>query len=239
MPPTTAEPANVDTAERRSPSSGGVSARIQIASRFSHDGALRSGKPWSTVWIAFAWISAPDISTSPEVEVAWTSCSVGAVPPTTTVAPRTTAGSNFPVSTCEKERNGTAPGGPAKSIQARFSGNVDGSSVCPSARSAATTGNVSSFVDLVWEPTDHAVGVGDVVAVGRPGAEHAQVAAEDVRAPVGFDLSGREHDLRVSLACVVDGRRRARHPRLRRAARRACRTPASASSAPCTECPRQ
>ena len=69
----------------------------------------------------------------------------GSVPPTTTVAPRTTAGSNFPVSTCEKERNGTAPGGPAKSIQALFSGNVDGSSVCPSARSAATTGNVSSF----------------------------------------------------------------------------------------------
>ena len=70
------------------------------------------------------------------------------MPPTTTVFPRTTAGSNFPVSTCEKERNGTVPGGPAKSIQARFSGNADGSSVCPSARSAATTGNVSSL--SIW-----------------------------------------------------------------------------------------
>ena len=161
------------------------------------------------------------------------------VPPTTTIFPRTTAGSNFPVSTCENERNGTVPGRAGEVDPRPFSGNADGSSVCPSARSAATTGNVSSCCDLVREPTDHAVGVRDVVAVGRPGAEHARVAAEDVRAPVGCDLRRREHDLRASLARVVDGRRRARHPRPRRAARRACRTPASASSAPCTECPRQ
>jgi hypothetical protein len=41
--------------------------------------------------------------------------------------------------------NGTEPGGPTKSTHAWPRGNSPGASRRPSARSAATTGNVSSF----------------------------------------------------------------------------------------------
>ena len=71
------------------------------------------------VQIAFAWISAPDMSSSPPIGVGWTSWSVGAEAPTTTIWPRITRAGHAPL--LRRQTNETVsivPGGPRKSIQA-------------------------------------------------------------------------------------------------------------------------
>src|SRR5438132_10662395 len=111
-PPSTSALAIVQTAERRIPSNGGRTARIAIASRSIHGGPVRSGKRSSTVWIAFAWISGPDICSLPDVDVECTSCSDGATTPTTTIFPRTALGLKFPSYALTNDKYGTVPGGP-------------------------------------------------------------------------------------------------------------------------------
>jgi hypothetical protein len=71
------------------------------------------GSPSRTVSIAFAWISGPDISSSPVVEVGWTSCSEGAVAPMTTILSLKNPGSVSPRTTVEYETDSIVPGGPA------------------------------------------------------------------------------------------------------------------------------
>ena len=63
--------------------------------------------------IAFAWISAPDISSSaPVVEVGWTSWSDGADGPTTTSLSRKVPGGVLPSHDRENEIVWIVPGGP-------------------------------------------------------------------------------------------------------------------------------
>ena len=50
-----------------------------------HVGIGCSGKPCRAVQIALAWISAPDIRSSPVTDVGWTSPRVGAAGPITTM----------------------------------------------------------------------------------------------------------------------------------------------------------
>ena len=72
---------------------------------------LRSGKPFSAVEIALAWISGPDM-TEPR-GVAWMSWSDGAVAPMTTTLSLNTLGGTWPFSTREYEYALTVPGRPA------------------------------------------------------------------------------------------------------------------------------
>ena len=68
--------------------------------------------------MALASISGPDMSSPEAVGVGWTSWSVAAVAPTTTIRPRTRAGSTRPSTRSENETVSIVPGGPRKSIQA-------------------------------------------------------------------------------------------------------------------------
>ena len=88
------------------PSSSRASTPVQ-------PGASRSGIPRSAVEIALAWISGPDISWSLAVGVAWTSWSVGALAPITTMRLRSFSGSTRPLTRSEKWYVGTVPRGPA------------------------------------------------------------------------------------------------------------------------------
>ena len=97
---------------RRQRTSGGSIASTARMSRSTHGGAERSGRPWSAVQIAFAWTSAPAMSCSPPTGVEWTSRSVGAVPPTTTILPRSFESGTLPSRTSENETVGIVPGGP-------------------------------------------------------------------------------------------------------------------------------
>ena len=76
--------------------------RDDRAAMSTQPGASRSGKPSSAVGIALAWISGPGHRPLVVVDVARRSCSDGAVAPTTTILPRTSAGSNLPCSTSTK-----------------------------------------------------------------------------------------------------------------------------------------
>ena len=82
-----------------------------MASQPSHAGRSRSGRPCSAVQIAFAWTSGPDISRSRDVGVGWTSCSVGAVAPTTTMRSRSTRVSALPRESRRTRRSGSCPAG--------------------------------------------------------------------------------------------------------------------------------
>ena len=75
-------------------------------------GAGWSGRPRRTVSIAFAWISAPDISPLPVVDVGCTSWSDGAEGPTTTILLRKKPRGILPCTTRENETVRTVPGGP-------------------------------------------------------------------------------------------------------------------------------
>src|ERR1044071_4140224 len=86
--------------------------------------ALRIGKPCSTVQIAFAWTSGPDMPVP--VAVAWMSWRDGAVAPiTTTLSWKVDAGT-WPRRTRENDTEGIEPGGPAKSIHAFDPCSADG-----------------------------------------------------------------------------------------------------------------
>ena len=74
--------------------------------------ALRSGSPCRAVQIAFAWTSAPAISSRPPTGVVCTSRSVGAEAPTTTMRSRNTRAGTSPLTTSEKETVLIVPGGP-------------------------------------------------------------------------------------------------------------------------------
>ena len=112
-PSATARPAN---APRAGPSRAVASAPTvpsrTISSPSSQPGAARRGKPSSTVWIAAAWISGPDMRSSLAVEVAKTSFSTGAVAPTTTTLPRSTRAGTWPRRTSPKETVRIVRGGP-------------------------------------------------------------------------------------------------------------------------------
>ena len=62
---------------------------------FSQPGTERSGTPSRTVAIAFAWTSAPGIS-SPPYGVCLTSWRTGEVAPTTTILPLSRSGLTLP-----------------------------------------------------------------------------------------------------------------------------------------------
>ena len=78
----------------------------------AHHGAVRSGRRWSAVQIALAWISGPDMTWSSAAGVACTSCSAGAEAPTTTTRSRTSAGSTLPLTRLENETVSIVPGPP-------------------------------------------------------------------------------------------------------------------------------
>ena len=71
--------------------------------------ASPSGSPRMTVLAALTWSSGPDIV--PVVATAWMSWRVGAVAPTTTILPRTSAGLNVPRHAVDREIVGTVPAG--------------------------------------------------------------------------------------------------------------------------------
>ena len=79
-------------AAKRRPSKGATSAISAMSRNATNGGALRSGKPWMAVQIAFAWTSAPDIRSPPPTGVACTSRSVGADAPTTAIRSRNVPG---------------------------------------------------------------------------------------------------------------------------------------------------
>jgi hypothetical protein len=65
-----------------------------------------------------AWISAPGWRSRPVTAVASTSCSEGAVAPTTTILSRKKPGGVRPLTAREKDTERIVPGGPCQSIQA-------------------------------------------------------------------------------------------------------------------------
>ena len=77
----------------------------------SQSGAGASGLSFSAVQIALACTSGPAMS-SCDIGVAWRSCRLGAEAPTTTILPRTSAGSNLPFSTSMNDRVGKDSGVP-------------------------------------------------------------------------------------------------------------------------------
>ena len=93
--------------------SGAANERPTISSTATGHDVLPSGVPRSSVEIAFAWISAPDISSSYDIDVEWTSCRLGADGPMTTSLPRKAEAGTLPASTREKEYVGMVPGPPA------------------------------------------------------------------------------------------------------------------------------
>ena len=120
----------------------GASIAIRASSRRSTPtGAERSGRPCSAVQIAFAWTSAPGISSSPPTGVEWTSRSVGAVAPTTTMWSRIMSAGTRPLTTSANETVGIVPGGPRKSIQALPSRKPSASGGCPCSRSVGDHGD--------------------------------------------------------------------------------------------------
>jgi hypothetical protein len=98
--------------EKRSPATGATIPSSTISATSSQRGACWSGSPRSTVSRAVAWISAPAISSSPDVEVGCTSWSEGADGPITT-----TLSLNIPRgvrswTACENGMLLIVPGGP-------------------------------------------------------------------------------------------------------------------------------
>ena len=125
----------------------GASMASRASSRKSTPtGAERSGRPCSAVQIAFAWTSAPGISSSPPTGVECTSRRVGAVAPTTTMRSRIMLAGTRPLHHVdERDGAGSCPGGPRKSIQALPSRKPSAGGGCPWSRSAVTTAMLSSL----------------------------------------------------------------------------------------------
>ena len=91
----------------------------------SQVGAVPSGLSCSAVAIAFACTSGPAIG-SGDIGVECRSFRLDAVAPTTTILPRTAAGSKSPLSTSTNESVGNVFGPPAQSIQASPSSKLVG-----------------------------------------------------------------------------------------------------------------
>ena len=76
------------TGENRIPAAGATSPSSAIAAKPSGHGAERRGSSSSTVAMAAAWISGPDMRRSPLVDDGCTSWTLGAEVPTTTIRSR-------------------------------------------------------------------------------------------------------------------------------------------------------
>src|ERR1700760_116278 len=87
--------------------------------------------------MALACPSAPAMGVVLVVDVEWTSCSVGADAPTTTILPWNTLGLTRPARTSEKETVRMEPGGPGKSISADPFWNRFGLTLCAATAAAA------------------------------------------------------------------------------------------------------
>ena len=156
-------------------------------------GICRSGLPCSAVQIALAWISAPGICRSPGADVGWTSCSAGAVAPTTTILPRSSAAPTRPSSTSANEYVGIVPVGPRKSISAlpRLHRRAE--------PLADERGDRLQAGVLARVAADHAARIGRERAGGGAGAAglgELLVAAEHAGAALVVDLAGgQDHAL--------------------------------------------
>ena len=96
---------------------GAISPKSTIRKISQPPARLRSLNPRIAVSATFAWISAPDMTSSPDPATAWTSCSDVAVGPITTSLLRNADGGTFPSITREYEYEVIVPGRPTKSIQ--------------------------------------------------------------------------------------------------------------------------
>ena len=208
-PPTTVM-APTAPSGRRQRASGASRASSASRTRSRNGGAERSGRSFSAVQIAFAWTSAPAISSSPPTGVECTSRSVGAVPPTITMRPRMRSSATRPSITSENETVGIVPGGPRKSIQALPSRNPDGSGRAAGEALGGGDGDALEAGRGAREARDRAARVVLEVRGGGQRVDAAQVlvAAEHVRAALAVALARREH----GAAGVRRSRRTARGP---------------------------
>ena len=173
-----------------------------------------SGKPRARSSIAAASISGPDMKRLPLVEVGCRSWAAAAVAPTTTILPRTAAGSKRPASTSAKLSAGNVPAGPGSRSTPSLPGRrrdacARASSRRRRARSCAASADANGMRRI--RPSASFV-VGRVAGRGAAVLEPL-AAAEDARRAVVVDLGRAEHDLRRR-------RRRPRSARCRRRRRR-------------------
>ena len=96
----------------RSAATGMASPNRAANSAAAPPGSSRSGKSRRMVSSAWAWSSAPAMTSAPDPGVAYTSFALGSVTPTTATFPRRREAGTRPASRSEKRTVSIVPGGP-------------------------------------------------------------------------------------------------------------------------------